>query len=296
MNGMELSAAWRAGRRTYGTCVTSPSPKWPAMIAGTGVDFVFLDTEHIPIEREQLSWMCQTFAALNVAPIVRVPKPDPYYACMALDGGAEGIVVPYVETLEQVRDLRGAVKFRPLKGRRLYDKLEGKAGIESELEDYLANWNAGKLMIVNIESIPAMKLLDEIIEVPDVDALLIGPHDLSLNMGLPEQYNHPDYRAEIRMIIDKARAKNVGVGAHYCGGIDLEIEWAKEGANFIVHSSDFFLIRDTLSADIKRFRDELRRQTATVKRRRSTRYRGDLRAHPGLPYAGTVKERQRQTW
>jgi 4-hydroxy-2-oxoheptanedioate aldolase len=227
------------------------------MVAASGLDFVFLDTEHIAIDRAQLSWMCAAYGALNLAPIVRVPEPSPYLACMALDGGAAGVVFPYVESIEQVKALRGAVKFRPLKGRRLRDKLDGKEELEPELAEYLAGWAAGKLMIVNIESIPALEALDEILAVPDLDALLIGPHDLSLNLGVPEQYAHPKFKRAVSMIIQKARAKNVGVGLHFSFGIDAEIEWAKEGANFIIHSSDFFLTRDAIAADLRKFKHEL---------------------------------------
>jgi 2-keto-3-deoxy-L-rhamnonate aldolase RhmA len=157
----------------------------------------------------------------------------------------------------QVAALRGAVKFRPLKGRRLCNKLDAKEELEPALAQYLAGWAAGRLMIVNIESAPALEALDEILDVPDLDALLIGPHDLSLNLGVPEQYAHPKFKQAVSTIIRKARAKNVGVGLHFSFGIDAEIEWAKEGANFIVHSSDFFLTKDALGADLRKFKTEL---------------------------------------
>jgi 4-hydroxy-2-oxoheptanedioate aldolase len=257
MNGAELASALRAGRRVYGTCIVSTSPKWPGMIAGLGLDFVFIDTEHMPIPRDQLAWMCQAYAGLNLAPIVRIPEPDPYRACMALDGGAAGIIAPYVESIEQVRALRGAVKFRPLKGHRLRKMLEGAETLEPELAAYLAGANAGRVMVVNIESVPAIEALDDLLAVPDIDALLIGPHDLSLNLGIPEQYRHPGFNEAVSAIIRKARARGVGVGIHFSFGIDHEIGWAKEGANLILHSSDLFLVREALAADLKRFRDAL---------------------------------------
>ena len=257
MNGAELASALRNGTRVYGTCIVSTSPKWPAMIAGVGLDFVFLDTEHMPLQRDQLAWMCQAFSALNLAPIVRIPEPDPYRACMALDGGAEGIIAPYVESVAQVRALRGAVKFRPLKGRRLYNILEGKEEPEPELAAYLQSRNAGKVMIVNVESIPALDALDDILAIPDVDALLVGPHDLSLNLGIPEQYDHPRFNKAVSTIIQKARAKNVGIGIHYSFGIEKEIAWGAEGANLILHSSDYVLVKEAIETDLKRFRQAL---------------------------------------
>ena len=109
MKGRDLSAALRNGTQVYGTNVISTAPRWPAAIASLGLDLVFIDTEHVSIGRDKLSWLCGSYSARGVAPVVRIPKPDPYWACMALDGGAHGIIVPYVETVEQVRALRGRV-------------------------------------------------------------------------------------------------------------------------------------------------------------------------------------------
>src|ERR1041384_6156770 len=109
MNSTQLRAAIRGGNRAYGTLIVADSPRWPAQVVQIGLDFVFIDTEHIAIDRKELSWMCQTYAALGLPPLVRIPSPDPFAATIALDAGAAGVVAPYIETTEQVRALRGAV-------------------------------------------------------------------------------------------------------------------------------------------------------------------------------------------
>ncbi len=267
MTGRELKEALRAGRRVYGTCVVSTSPSWPPMIAACGLDFVFIDTEHVPIDRAQLSWMCRAYAALGLPPVVRIPKPDAHAACMALDGGAAGVVAPYMERLEEVRDLRGAVKYRPLKGARLDRVLDGKETLEPELRAYLERYNANNLCIVNVESVPAMEALDAILRVPDVDAILVGPHDLSISLGIPENYTHPKFTAAMKTIIEKSRAAGVGVGYHFSFGLETAIDWAKMGANFIVHSTDLFLVRDALQREIGKLRstfgDDAPKQSTT---------------------------------
>ncbi|MBN2308007.1 MAG: aldolase [Candidatus Hydrogenedentes bacterium] len=255
MNGLELQAALHAGRCVYGTCAISTSPTWPAMVAASGADFVFVDTEHAPIQRDQLAWICRSYTALDVAPVVRIPEPDPYRACMVLDAGAAGVIVPYVESLAQVRDLRGAVRFRPLKGQRLQRVLDGTEQLDADTAAYLAERNAGRLMIVNIESTPALEILDEIAAAPGLDAFLVGPHDLSISLGVPEQYGHPRFNEAISTIIRTARAHNLGVGIHFSDGIERELGWLAEGANFIVHSSDRALVRDALRADFARLRE-----------------------------------------
>lgn len=264
MNGRNLEAALRAGKRVYGTCVTCPAPNWPEMIAGTGVDFVFIDTEHIPIMREPLSWMCRMFAKLDIATIVRIPKPDPYQACVALDAGASGVVSPYLETVAEVKELRGAIKLRPLKGQRLYDALNERGPMPGNTAEYVRKRNEGRLLVINVESQPALEVLDDLLAVPDIAAILIGPHDLSVNLGVPEQYDHPTFEKALELIIEKAQANKVGVGMHYSGGIEKSIHWAQKGMNMIVHASDLAVVSQTLSADFARFRRELGDDTGDI--------------------------------
>src|SRR4051812_4048476 len=141
MTGKQVSEALHAGSPVYGTLIVSTSPAWLEHVKSTGVDMVFIDTEHIPIDRVTLSWMCRAYQLAGLAPMVRIPQPDPYQACMALDGGASGVLVPYVESAEQVRSLVGAVKFRPLKGQRLTSFLSGDSEFEPELLTYLNERN-----------------------------------------------------------------------------------------------------------------------------------------------------------
>lgn len=257
MNGRQIAAALRNGTRVYCTLIVSTSPLWPKHVKSTGVDFVFIDTEHIPIDRTTLSWMCQTYRALGLPPMVRIPEPDPYLACMALDGGANGIIAPYVETPEQVKALVGAVKWRPLKGRRLRDFLDGRAPLEPELKAYLEEWNAENFLVINIESTPALEALDEILSVPGIDAVQVGPHDLSCSLGVPEQYQHPRFIEAIRRIGEQTREKGIGFGVHYWYDPERQIAWAREGANLISHHGDISIFAQALRQDLLRIRKAL---------------------------------------
>src|SRR5206468_10866866 len=139
---------------------------------------------HIAIDRKELSWMCQTYAGFGLPPIVRIPAPDPYAATMVLDGGAAGIIAPYSETVEQVKALRGAVKLRPIKGARLEAVLEGRAKFEPDLAAYQQERYEDNLLIINVESRPAIENMDALLAVDGVDGVLIGPHDLSSSLGM----------------------------------------------------------------------------------------------------------------
>jgi len=253
-----LPQMMRAPETCYGTCIISPSPKWVPAVASCGLDFVFIDTEHIPLNRSELSWMCNAYKLAGLPPLVRISECDPYEATAALDGGACGIVAPYMETVQQVKDLRGAVKLRPYKGARLAAKLEGAEGsLPAHEVAYCAKKNEELALVLNIESQAAIDNLDEILKVPDIDCLLIGPHDLSCNLGVPEQFDHPKFVAAVRTIWSKARAAGVGAAIHQgkpstttgCTPAD-EINWIKWGCNVLVHGSDISLFTVALKRDI----------------------------------------------
>ena len=257
MTGREIREALHQGRRVYSTAVVSPATRWHTLLTQANLDFVFLDTEHIPLGRETLSWMCQTYAALGIPPVVRIPSPDPFEACKVLDGGAGGIIGPYVETADQVRALVGAARYRPLKGQRLKEALQNPDVLEPELRTYLERRNENTILIVNIESVPAIENLDEILSVPGLDCVLIGPHDLSCSLGIPEQYRHPRFDEAARTIFAKARERGVGAGIHFWEGLDQEIEWANAGANLIMHSSDMALFGKSLKRELDEIRTAL---------------------------------------
>ncbi|WP_461091632.1 HpcH/HpaI aldolase family protein [Spirosoma gilvum] len=238
------------GQNVYGTCITSTGPMWPKVIKQIGLEFVFIDTEHIPLDRSELARLCQQFRTYGITPIVRIPSPDPYLACQAIDGGAIGIVAPYLESVEQVQTLVGATKYRPLKGEKLAAYLNGTDTLSPEMADYIAAYNADHLCIANIESVPAMNRLDEMLSVPGLDAVFIGPHDLSVSLELPEQYDHPDFEAAVRTIIHKTRQKGLAIGIHFSLEPERQIRWMAEGANIVVHSFDIALFSQRLRHDL----------------------------------------------
>src|SRR5262245_38768282 len=133
MNGRQIIQALHEGQYVFSSAMISTSPLWPAQVRQLGIDFVFIDTEHIPIDRQTLAWICQAYVAMGLPSVVRLPRNDPFEACKALDAGAGGVVGPYIETPDQVRELVGAVKLRPLKGKRLQEGLRDRGTLQPEL-------------------------------------------------------------------------------------------------------------------------------------------------------------------
>ena len=259
MNAHGIRQATHAGRRVYGTMVVSTSPHWPPQLATCGVDFVFLDTEHIASDWNTVSWLCCAYSGVGLAPIVRIPQPDPIAASQALDAGAAGVVAPYVETVEQVRHLRGAVRCKPLKGDKLARILEGRdAEPQGELGEYLEKRNQTPLLLVNIESVPAIENLDAILETPGLDGILVGPHDLSCSLEIPKQYQDPRFTRVLRDIFEKTRARSLIAGVHFmaCGPLALAREWMSIGVNLHIQHADMFYAVRGIAQEIEYLRSE----------------------------------------
>ncbi len=213
---MSLKKKLNSGKRIYGCAIISSSSIWARVVQDANLDFVFLDTEHIPLGRETLANMCVLYSAMGIPPLVRIPSPDPYQASIALDGGAAAILAPYIETAEQVKNLVGAVKYRPLKGKKLQQILDGKEIMDEKLENYIDKRCKNNLLFINIESQPALDNLPEILSVPGLDGVLIGPHDLSCSIGLPEEYTNPVFEALVSGIINECKQRNLGIGIFTC--------------------------------------------------------------------------------
>jgi len=261
MNGNQFREALRSGKTVYGTLVTSSSPRMFDAIVSLKPDFVFLCTEHIFYNPDTLGWMCRAYRAAGINPVVRILKPDPFLATQALDSGAGTILVPYAEDPEQVLELVGAVKYRPLKGNKLKNILLGKEKPGADLEAYLLNYNRNQSLLLNIESPAGVMNMEQFFSIkapdgPAIDGIVIGPHDLSVSYEMAEKYDSREFIDLSCDIIRKARKSGVAAGGHNGSGrsIRLQMEWAMAGANIIMHSSDVFLFADRYQDEINMIR------------------------------------------
>ena len=261
MVGKEFRNALREGKKVYGTQISSTSPKMFDSVISLGLDFVFFCNEHVQYNPETLSWMCNAFKAAGVNPLVRILEPSPFLATQALDAGACTVLVPYVEEIEDVIALIGAVKYRPLKGKKLMRILHGEEKPSEELKQYLIHNNRNNSLVLNIESEKGVAMMNEYLAIqsldgPAVDGLMIGPHDLSTSYGMPENYFSKEFLALTEGIIKNARAKGVAVGGHtgYRDSLDLQLEWAKMGATMLLHCSDAFLFANQLNNDLNKIK------------------------------------------
>lgn len=238
MNGAELKEKVNSGGIVYGTMISiGRNPRWSAAFSNFGLDYAIIDTEHSPRGRAEVADFIAAFSFSGVVPIIRIPIPDSHYVTMALDAGAHGILAPYCETIDEVKEVVGAAKWRPLKGELVRKAVDTGELPSQASKDYLENRNKNNVCIIGIESVPAIANLENILKVKGIDAIFVGPNDLSISLGIPDQYDHPDYEAALREVIAKCQAANVPTLMHH-QTVPLTIKWLKEGARFVLYSSD----------------------------------------------------------
>jgi 2-keto-3-deoxy-L-rhamnonate aldolase RhmA len=151
MRGSMLRDKLHSSQPVHGVCMEGiGQARWPKYFADLGVDYVWLESEHSPNNRESLAWAAQLYAALGIAPLVRIPEISTSQAAVTVDLGAHGVIAPYVETVEQVKTLVGAVKYRPLKGEALTAAVD--RGESPNPKAYIEAYNADANLIIMVES------------------------------------------------------------------------------------------------------------------------------------------------
>lgn len=234
------------------------NPVAAAMAAEMQLDFAFICTEHMPLGRTEISMMCQFYKSHGISPIVRVPSADPAGISMVLDGGAEGIVVPYVETPEQVRQIVGAVKYRPIKGQLLQQAIAGQSELNAKTREFLADFNRQQYVIIGIESVSAIENLESLITAADVDGVFLGPHDITTSMGIPTEYDNPKFVDTVEDIVHRCRQHSVGVGLHTML-MSLPPKTLRRfldaGMNFLINGADIVAMRDAMNLQLAQLRE-----------------------------------------
>jgi 4-hydroxy-2-oxoheptanedioate aldolase len=260
MRGRDLKQALQAGKPVFGVAMEGfGQARWPAFFARNAtIDFVFLESEHVPNGRESVAWAVQLYAAHGIAPLVRIPGISADRAAMVMDAGAHGVIVPYVETVEQVRAILGAVKYRPLKGHALAQAVEHGIFPNEETRTYLQNNAPDATMVLMIESPTGIANLPEILALGGTDAVLIGPHDLSVSLGIPEQYDHPRFMEATDQIIATCKAANVASGMHvFFTTPEDAIRWFGRGMTFISYRGDTLFVAEGIKHGLGHLRKAL---------------------------------------
>lgn len=230
-----------AGRRPcLGTCVTFSDPTVVDALSGV-LDFVWIDTEHNPTTLESVQSHILATKGTRCAPLVRVPWNDPVLIKPVLDIGAAGVIVPLVRTADDVRKAVAACKYPPEGIRGYGPRRPTKYGQQAGPE-YIRTANESIIIAVQIEHSDAVNNIEEILEVPGLTTIVIGPNDLSGSYGHLGETSHPVVVEAIETVIDKANAMRVPVGMAMAGKPETLIGWLKRGVQWMALGADFYFL------------------------------------------------------
>ena len=211
-----LRDRWRNGDTTLGGWLATPSSVMAEATARAGFDYVCVDTQHGAIEYSDAVGLIQAILLGGSSPIVRVPWNEPGIIGKMLDAGAHGVIVPMVNSVEEARAAVAAGRYAP-HGTRSYGP--SVAGLRSD--DHRAWATEHVAVIPMIETRRAVEDIDAILAVPGIDAIYVGPADLSLTLGLPPGNNDdvPAFADAYTTIVDACRRAGVVAGCHANGAL-----------------------------------------------------------------------------
>ena len=226
-----------------------------AVAKSAGFDCLYIDLEHCAFSLETVSQICMTATALGVTPMVRVAGLDPALIGRTLEAGAQGIILPHLETRADAEMLVAATKFPPMGHRSLLGINAHTLFRGGPAAELMPKMNAATLVAGMIESVQAVANADDIASVDGMDMLLVGANDLCNSLGVPGQLDHPTLRACFEKVAAacKRHGKHLGVG-----GLNSRPEIAKEmialGASYVSAGSDTGFLMAAATATATLFR------------------------------------------
>ena len=209
----KLMNALKQGKVLCGMNIGTPVPAFVEMIGYSGFDYVYIDTEHTIISLQELSQMIASSELANIPAIVRVPDNDAPNIRKVLEIGAEGVIVPHVNTREDALKAIQAAKFPPEGIRGFGSTVRSyKFGMsEDNITTYIRNSNEGTTVIVQPEEKEALENIEEIASAQGLGGILIGPYDLSFDMGLPGQFTAPAVKGSVEKIMEVGKRQGVPI-------------------------------------------------------------------------------------
>jgi len=193
----QTKAKLKAGQPAFGVIATTDDPQLAELFGIAGFDYYMLDAEHGLLDPVQVVNVIRACESTNMTPMVRIGPKDPKLVLQYLDAGMMGIMMPGLETVEEVKMLVDAVKYAPAGKRGLgFSRASG----HMPSADYINFSNEQTMVIIQFEDDRLLKIFPALCTVEGLDACIIGPRDLSLNMGFPDGPNH----SAVQLVIDKA--------------------------------------------------------------------------------------------
>jgi 2-dehydro-3-deoxyglucarate aldolase/4-hydroxy-2-oxoheptanedioate aldolase len=246
-----LLAALRRGEVQYGCGFgTLRTGEFLRVLAAAGFQWCFVDGEHGSFDLETIADLCQIGPLVGISPLVRVGEAQYTLVARALDAGAAGVVFPRIEDPETLRRAITWAKFPP-EGVRGYGLSPVNYDYQTHsIADVIAHRNSQQMVVMQIETARGLEACDEILSVPGVDALMVGPADLSISLGVPGDFQHPKMVAAMERLIESCRRHGVIPGTQ-TRNTQLARFWKERGMLLLGCSNDTSMLIDRASQIIR---------------------------------------------
>jgi 4-hydroxy-2-oxoheptanedioate aldolase len=203
----------KAGQPVYGVISTSDDPQLAELFGLAGFDYYMLDAEHGLLDVTQVVNVIRACERVNMTPVVRIGPKDPKLVLQYLDAGMMGVMMPGLETRDEIKMLVDAVKYPPIGKRGMgLTRASGYIAVGNDAADYIHFSNEQTMVIPQFEDAALIESFEEMISQPGVDAVVIGPRDLSLNMGFPDGPDHPEVQEMIDRVVAICKRNGVAAG------------------------------------------------------------------------------------
>lgn len=220
---------------TRGTFIQVGGPEVVEICGAVDLDFVILDTEHTPVGWERLSAMCLAALYSGTFPLIRVGTIQQGLVTRALDAGARGVVFPQVQSAEEASAAARSCRYPPDGTRGAAGSRNMGWGVTMTLAEYIPEANRGVVCVIQIETRAGADQADAIAAVAGVDCVFVGLSDLSVDLGYPAQYAHPEVDAALDEVIEAGRAHGVAVGIPIADMSRID-EYRRRGVSFFATS------------------------------------------------------------
>jgi 2-dehydro-3-deoxyglucarate aldolase/4-hydroxy-2-oxoheptanedioate aldolase len=219
------------------------SPEVAKLFAAAGFHWAFLDTEHGGFDLETIQDICRVATLAGLSPIVRVADLQYALVARAFDCGAQGVIFPRVESPELLEKAVSWTKFPP-QGVRGY----GLANVQVEygaasFHEVIAHFNANTMVVMQIETKRALEAREELLSVPGIDAVMVGPADLSISLGVPGDFQHPKMVEAMEAIRDTCNRRGIAPGTQ-TRSPQLARFWKERGMRFLGCSNETAMLYD----------------------------------------------------
>jgi 4-hydroxy-2-oxoheptanedioate aldolase len=224
----------RAGQPVYGVLSTSEDPQLAELFGLAGFDFYMLDAEHGLLDAAQVVNVIRACERVPMTLLIRIGSKDPKLVLQYMDAGMMGVMMPGLESVEEIRMLANAVKYAPVGKRGMgFARAAAYAALGKQAIDYINFTNEETMVIPQFEDAALIDRFEEMIAQPGVDVVVIGPRDLSLNMGFPDGPNHPEVQEMIDRVIALCKRKGVAAGITAATRVDATHQVSR-GARMIL--------------------------------------------------------------